>query len=390
MANGSSKNGLLETLSYRQVAEKDPEGGHHRWEGDIVLASLNLNIINVHVHLTHFSNSSNDALSILPLLCHDVTSENYGARGSGKSTIMKQVKIIAEGFQESDYRYYKPVINSTIIKAIVAIVQAMTEMDIPFDNPQRNRDANIVIDILKSHMDEEEFSDDVEEAIQRLWKDSGVQKCFQRSNEYHISDNIRYFLDDIDRFAAKDFVLTENDILHTRIKTIGIVEENFNLKDLHFQIFDVCDKKARRLEWLENVEDVSAVIFCADISKFDQVPSKDEENKLKEALAIFDDICNNGWFGNAVFVLLLNKVDVFKEKIKKSSLKTCFPNYEGTNEFHDAVHFIQAQFESKNRNDKKEIHSYLTCTKDTSNTLFVFESVRRIIAFRNLRNFDLY
>lgn len=50
---------------------------------------------------------------------------------------------------------------------------------------------------------------------------------------------------------------------------------------------------------------------------------------MHESLKLFDSICNNKWFTNTSIILFLNKKDIFEEKIKKSPLTICFPEYTG-------------------------------------------------------------
>lgn len=53
------------------------------------------------------------------------------------------------------------------------------------------------------------------------------------------------------------------------------------------------------------------------------------QNRMQESLKLFDSICNNKWFTDTSIILFLNKKDLFEEKIKKSPLTVCFPEYTG-------------------------------------------------------------
>ena len=53
------------------------------------------------------------------------------------------------------------------------------------------------------------------------------------------------------------------------------------------------------------------------------------QNRMHESLKLFDSICNNKWFTDTSIILFLNKKDIFEEKIKKSPLTICFPEYTG-------------------------------------------------------------
>ncbi|KAI6077554.1 Guanine nucleotide binding protein alpha O [Aix galericulata] len=222
------------------------------------------------------------------------------------------------------------------------------------------------------------------------------------------------YLDSLDRIGAADYQPTEQDILRTRVKTTGIVETHFTFKNLHFRLFDVGGQRSERKKWIHCFEDVTAIIFCVALSGYDQVLHEDETtvsasrvleaptllygtlrgqqllgdglmlavalqqcafNRMHESLKLFDSICNNKWFTDTSIILFLNKKDIFEEKIKKSPLTICFPEYTGPNSFTEAVAYIQAQYESKNKSPNKEIYTHITCATDTNNIQFVFDAV---------------
>lgn len=63
------------------------------------------------------------------------------------------------------------------------------------------------------------------------------------------------------------------------------------------------------------------------------------QNRMQESLKLFDSICNNKWFTDTSIILFLNKKDLFEEKIRKSPLTICFPEYTGECNINDI--FIQ-------------------------------------------------
>lgn len=315
-----------------------------------------------------------------------------GAGESGKSTIVKQMKIIHDsGFTPEDFRQYKPVVYSNTIQSMVAILRAMQSLQIPFDEVAREQDAKMVFDIVTRMEDTEPFSEEFLMTMKRLWTDAGVQQCFQRSNEYQLNDSAKYFLDDLDRLGRKDYMPTEQDILRTRVKTTGIVEVHFSFKNLNFKLFDVGGQRSERKKWIHCFEDVTAIIFCVAMSEYDQVLHEDETtNRMQESLKLFDSICNNKWFLDTSIILFLNKKDLFEEKIKRSPLTICFPEYTGEQNYQEAAAFVQAQFEAKNKSNDKEIYCHMTCATDTTNIQFVFDAVTDVIIANNLRNCGLY
>jgi guanine nucleotide-binding protein G(o) subunit alpha len=315
-----------------------------------------------------------------------------GAGESGKSTIVKQMKIIHEGgFSKDDNKMFRPIVYSNTIQALVAIVRAMATLTIDYADRDRESDAKLVLDVITKMEDTEPFSDELLAALRRLWSDSGVQRCYSRANEYQINDSAKYFLDSLSRIGQPDYMPSEQDILRTRVKTTGIVEIQFDFKKLHFRLFDVGGQRSERKKWIHCFEDVTAIIFCVAMSEYDQVLHEDETtNRMQESLRLFDSICNNKWFTETSIILFLNKKDLFEEKIKKSSLTICFPDYTGPPAYEEAAAHIQAQFEAKNRSTAKEIYTHQTCATDTNNIQFVFDAVTDVIIANNLRGCGLY
>ncbi len=71
-------------------------------------------------------------------------------------------------------------------------------------------------------------------------------------------------------------------------------------------------------------------MFCVALSEYDLVLREDEtQNRMQEALQLFDSICNSRWFTDTSIILFLNKTDLFRAKIQKVPLALCFPDYTG-------------------------------------------------------------
>ncbi|XP_033626148.1 guanine nucleotide-binding protein G(o) subunit alpha-like [Asterias rubens] len=322
----------------------------------------------------------------------DVKLLLLGAGESGKSTIVKQMKIIhEEGFSDEDAKVFRPVVFSNTLQSMVSIVRAMEKLEISYGDPAREDDCKMVLDIVSKMLDSEPYSSPLLGALKRLWVDHGIKECFNRSREYQLNDSAKYFLDSLDRIGSDDYLPNEQDILRTRVKTTGIVETHFTFKNLHFRLFDVGGQRSERKKWIHCFEDVTAIIFCVALSGYDQrLLEDDTTNRMHESLKLFDSICNNKWFTDTSIILFLNKKDLFEDKIEKSPLSICFPEYTGENEYLAAVMYIQSQFEALNKSSNKEIYTHMTCATDTTNIQFVFDAVTDTIIANNLRGCGLY
>ena len=97
-----------------------------------------------------------------------------------------------------------------------------------------------------------------------LWKDAGVQACFDRSNEYQLIDCAKYFLDKVDVIKDEEkFQPTEQDILRARVLTSAIFETTFRVNKVKFHMFDVGGQRDERRKWIQCFNDVTAIIFVA-------------------------------------------------------------------------------------------------------------------------------
>lgn len=66
---------------------------------------------------------------------HLILVSPLGAGESGKSTILKQMKLIySQGFNKHERLEWKPVIFNNIIQSFRTIFEAMTELEFAFDN----------------------------------------------------------------------------------------------------------------------------------------------------------------------------------------------------------------------------------------------------------------
>ncbi|XP_062402848.1 guanine nucleotide binding protein (G protein), alpha inhibiting activity polypeptide a [Sardina pilchardus] len=315
-----------------------------------------------------------------------------GAGESGKSTIVKQMKIIHEsGYSEEECKQYKAVVYSNTIQSIIAVVRAMERLKIDFADSAREDDSQQLC-VLAGSAEEGYMTGELAGIIRRLWRDGGVQACFLRSREYQLNDSASYYLNDLDRISSGSYVPTQQDVLRSRVKTTGIVETHFTFKDLHFKMFDVGGQRSERKKWIHCFEGVTAIIFCVSLSDYDLVLAEDEEmNRMHESMKLFESICNNKWFTETSIIQFLNKKDLFEEKIKRSPLTICYPEYTGGNTYEEAAAFIQCQFEDLNkRKDTKEIYSHFTCATDTKNVQFVFDAVTDVIIKNNLKDCGLF
>ncbi|KAF9409061.1 guanine nucleotide-binding protein subunit alpha [Podila epigama] len=313
-----------------------------------------------------------------------------GAGESGKSTILKQMKLIHDnGYTKEERESYKEIIFSNTVQSMRVILEAMDTMELPLFI-ESNRSHAAIIMSLPIQIEGEYMPHEVAVAVQNLWQDPSVQQAFQRSREYQLNDSAQYYFDSIERISKSDYTPTDQDVLRSRVKTTGINETTFLVGDLTYRMFDVGGQRSERRKWIRCFEDVTAIVFLVAISEYDQLLLEDETvNRMQEALTLFDSICNSKWFVKTSIILFMNKIDRFKEKLPISPLKKYFEDYDGDNDFESASQFILNKFTSLNASDTKQIYAHFTCATDTSQIKFVMAAVSDIIIQTNLRDCGL-
>jgi GTPase SAR1 family protein len=305
-----------------------------------------------------------------------------GAGESGKSTLFKQmITIYGTGFSERERKAYQPMIYENVIAAMKALVAAAPHWGGGY--PKCKASAEFVeamgeTDVLNL----EKIAH-----FKALWQDPTILEAYKNSSKFQLPDSTAYFFGKFDEIVSPGFIPSEADVLRTRVRTTGIVENEFEIQGNKFKMYDVGGQRNERKKWIHCFEKVTAVLFVGVLSEYDMVLYEDEKmNRMDETLNLFDEICNSRWFRETDMILFLNKRDLFQDKIKRVPLKVCpvFRDYAGENTYEAGCQLIESAFHTKNKNPEKKIYVHLTCATDTSNMRAVFVAIKDIIIRRSL------
>lgn len=320
-----------------------------------------------------------------------------GAGESGKSTILKQMKLIHEGsYTQSERESYKEIIFSNTLQSMHVILDAMPILQIPFQDQSLVLVADL-IQSLPNHLEKNFLEPQLVNAIRKLWQDPGVRSCYERSREYQLNDSAAYYFDAIERIGRPDYIPNDQDVLRSRVKTTGITETVFLIGELKYRMFDVGGQRSERKKWIHCFENVTAIVFMVALSEYDQMLYEDDSvNRMQEALNLFDSVSNSRWFVKTSIILFLNKIDLFKEKVHHSPIEIPFPNFKlwkrnppDQELWQAGADFFGQKFVGLNQSASKQVYIHLTCATDTSQIRFVLATVNDIIIQLNLRECGL-
>lgn len=309
-----------------------------------------------------------------------------GAGESGKSTIFKQMKgIYGGGWSAEDRKSYTMIVFSNIISSVKTLIEMSHALrHFGAEGTSMKPENAQYSEYLRKLEDNTAIDEKLAAIIYTVWWDPGVQRTWDYRSMYYLTDSAAYFLDKISEVGTKGYIPSEQDVLRSRVRTTGIVENQFRIDANQFKVYDVGGQRNERKKWIHCFSEVTACLFVAALSEYDMVLYEDQNtNRMHEALDLFDEICNSRYFKRTAMILFLNKRDLFYEKIMQVPLTVCFPDYREPNDYEHAAAHIENQFLLRNKQPKK-VFTHLTCATDTNGVQVVFNAVKDIVVSESL------
>lgn len=310
-----------------------------------------------------------------------------GCSGSGTSTIFKQAKILYKDipFTHDERENIKLLIQSNVYGYLGILLEgrerfedeALNEMRKGIADENEEKTIYSICPRLKAFSDwllktmvsgnlEAIFPAATREyapVVEELWKDAAIQATYKRRSELQMLPSVSsYFLEQAADILRADYIPSDVDILYAEHVTSsnGLSYVDFSFPQLatddgvddadqhdsllRFQLIRV---QARGLgencKWLEMFEDVRLVVFCVSLSDYDKYAADgdgESVNKMLLSKKFFESIVTHPTYYQMDFLLILNKFDVFEEKIEQVPLTHC----DWFNDFHPIV--------SRNRHNK--------------------------------------
>ncbi|KAK4218653.1 guanine nucleotide-binding protein alpha-3 subunit [Rhypophila decipiens] len=310
-----------------------------------------------------------------------------GSGESGKSTIVKQMKIIhLRGYSEEELKNYKPTVFKNLIECAKAVINAMHQFDIVPEIEENRAYCEFLLDYTLETGPQAHIDPKVGIAVRAIWNDPIKDVLMERQTEFYLMDSAEYFFQEAMRIVSPDYLPNEMDVLRARTKTTGIYETRFKMGQLSIHMFDVGGQRSERKKWIHCFENVTSIIFCVALSEYDQVLlEENSQNRMMESLLLFDSVVNSRWFMRTSIILFLNKVDIFKQKLGRSPLGNYFPDYSGGNDVNKAAKYLLWRFNQVNR-AHLNLYPHLTQATDTSNIRLVFAAVKETILNNALKD----
>mmetsp|Transcript_15310 Transcript_15310/g.18953 ORF Transcript_15310/g.18953 Transcript_15310/m.18953 type:complete len:380 (+) Transcript_15310:276-1415(+) len=253
-----------------------------------------------------------------------------GAGESGKSTIFKQMRINYGGkpLDPDEVRGVIPHIRKNIYDNFLSVLKfAQDDQKIDLGEILGEDKVETFMSALATSPDKPETQTDLTPElasdITTLWHSPAIQDVWKmRGKKYQALDSLEHFLTNIDRIAAPDYFPTTEDYLLNRVRSTGMTNIKLVIQGCEFDIMDVGGQRSERRKWIQCFDNVTAIIFVAAISEYDQTLFEDSEtDRIAEAITLFKRVLNYKIFKQHPIILFLNKNDIFQKKLFEVPLR---------------------------------------------------------------------
>ncbi|KAI3722553.1 hypothetical protein L2E82_33593 [Cichorium intybus] len=292
-----------------------------------------------------------------------------GCCGSGTSTIFKQARILYKEipFTDEERESIKFIIQSNVYGYLGILLEgrerfedeALNEMK-KNDNSENEKTIYSICPRLKTFSDwllktmvagnlEDIFPAATREyapVVEELWNHPAMKATYKRRMELEMLPGVsNYFLEQAVDILSADYIPSDVDILYAEHVTSsnGLSSVDFSFPPLspdetndttdehnsllRFQLIRVQARGyGENCKWLEMFEDVRVVIICVSLSDFDQYTTDidgNSTNKMTLNKKFFKSIVTHPTYDQTEFLLVLNKFDIFEEKLERVPLTCC-------------------------------------------------------------------
>ncbi|KOM42109.1 hypothetical protein LR48_Vigan04g230700 [Vigna angularis] len=255
------------------------------------------------------------------------------------------IKLLFQtGFDDAELKSYIPVIHANVFQTIKVLHDGSKELaqndadSSKYVISNENQDIGEKLSEIGGRLDYPRLTKELAQEIETLWEDAAIQETYARANELQVPDCTHYFMENLERLSDANYVPTKEDVLYARVRTTGVVEIQFSPVGENkrsgevYRLFDVGGQRNERRKWIHLFEGVTAVIFCAAISEYDQTLYEDEnKNRMMETKELFEWVLKQ-----PCFEVPLNVCEWFKEYQPVST---------GKQEIEHAYEFVKKKFE---------------------------------------------
>ncbi|XLR04835.1 hypothetical protein HN51_059707 [Arachis hypogaea] len=343
--------------SYQEEGQKNIRGNIWGKSGTkLVCALLSLPVPSKCLILCGERTSSPVSKRVPDYLEHGIVQKlllvGYG--GSGTSAIFKQAKILYKDipFSKEERESIKLTIQTNVYSYIGLLLEGVSVLrkkTIYSIGTRLKAFSDWLLRTMASGKLDAIFPATTREyapLIEEMWSSAAIKATYKRRREIEMLPSVAsYFLERVVEILRADYEPSDLDTLYAEGVTssnglacvefsfpTSTPEETVDTIGLHdsFARYQLITAHARGIgencKWLEMLEDVGMVVFSVALSDYDQFSAEGNgciTNKMLSSRKLFETIVTHPTFEKMDFLLILNKLDQFEEKIKQVPPTRC-------------------------------------------------------------------
>jgi len=309
-----------------------------------------------------------------------------GAGESGKSTVVKQLKLIhKKKISAKELKMTGTSLHQNVVDCMKALLHAAKT----FGYHDLDEEDLATEELLLNHDESERLAPEMADRIARLFNSPTLTKTYERRAAFWLLDSFPYYIKNLPRFCEADFVPTEEDSVMARIRTTGIVVSELEQKitaehkdepeAIKYQVVDVGGQRNERKKWMHCFSDVKAILFIVNCAGYNQVLFEDSsKNRMIEELELFQQVTHNPMFADTPIFLFLNKKDLFETMVTEVDMNKTFSDYQGGKNLKPALDYIENQFK-KQLPTGKNVQIHVVTARWKRDIRSAFEEVKKTL-----------
>eukprot|EP01097_Dermamoeba_algensis_P009059 TRINITY_DN6248_c0_g1_i1.p1 TRINITY_DN6248_c0_g1~~TRINITY_DN6248_c0_g1_i1.p1 ORF type:complete len:354 (-),score=70.57 TRINITY_DN6248_c0_g1_i1:302-1363(-) len=268
-----------------------------------------------------------------------------GAPQSGKSTLLKQIKLLTVGFSQHERVEWILDCRVDVLRSLQHLFVISHKLDISFSSDVIDSFDNLSR-LTDEELTEERMTNEHRNTIIKLCENPEIMGLVtmwreHELNESGLSDSLHYLLTHASRIFSKEFIPNDADILRTKRRKSVVQEVCFDQGKRTMRAIDLENITGNKKKWTDQFDSVDYVIYCISLSDFNMTLAESPDvNKLRESLEEFRKEISQTNEQRVEFVVL-NKMDLFREKLEKYHFSSFISEYQGPNIAEDCAKFIE-------------------------------------------------
>jgi GTPase SAR1 family protein len=314
-----------------------------------------------------------------------------GSPQTGKSTFLKQIqRNFTKGFTDIDREDAQRTMAHNLVLCYRDIIEYLDDKSIKLSKSAI--DEGVAYYKKVALKDVSRITKDMVAPSKTLWTEPEVQNVWnlRESINTFLIFNLDYIMENIDRLAEDGAVVTDEDFLRSRQRTMSSSRLEIKFENKKIEIFDMGGQKTSRRQWAQMLVSPTGIVFFAALSDYDVPIFNGSKMKLEDSIDVFDEVTRYPEFKDSSFILMLNKFDVFEEKLKTRSIKEIYSDWEGKEDPKSASKAIGEMFRKRMLEEKRNAFKFnVICALESEQMKKVFLSLRDIFAFDALKQMGL-